>query len=79
MDSKFDEIVCVVLTGMGADGTEGIKALKAKKKIYVIAQDEATCVVYGMPNAAYKLGAVCEQASCENIASVLLRRLKRRS
>ena len=47
--SAYDEIVCVVLTGMGADGTEGIKALKKRNKVYVISQDEETCVVYGMP------------------------------
>jgi len=40
----------VILTGMGNDGLAGIKELKAKKG-YVIAQDEDTCVVYGMPKA----------------------------
>ena len=49
---NYDEITCVVLTGMGADGTEGIKTLSAShKKIHVIAQDEDSCVVYGMPKA----------------------------
>ena len=42
---NYDEITCVVLTGMGADGTEGIKTLSAShKKIHVIAQDEDSCV-----------------------------------
>ena len=45
-----------MLTGMGADGTEGIKALKEKKKIYCITQSEASCTVYGMPKAAYRAG-----------------------
>lgn len=49
--SDFDEITCVVLTGMGADGTVGIGTLAEKNKIYVISQDEATSVVYGMPKA----------------------------
>ena len=51
MDSKFDQVVCVVMTGMGADGTEGIKHLKEKKKIHVIAQEASTCAVYGMPKS----------------------------
>jgi len=44
------ESVCVVLTGMGNDGLAGIKEIKNKNG-YVIAQDEDTCVVYGMPRA----------------------------
>jgi two-component system, chemotaxis family, protein-glutamate methylesterase/glutaminase len=40
----------VILTGMGNDGLEGIKKLKSNYG-YVIAQDEATCVIYGMPKA----------------------------
>ena len=35
-DSRYDQIVCVVMTGMGADGTQGIKNLKVRKKIHVI-------------------------------------------
>ena len=56
MDSDFAEITCAVLTGMGADGTAGIKALDSKKKIYCVAQDEDTCTVYGMPKAIAKAG-----------------------
>ncbi len=51
MNSDFDEITCVVLTGMGADGTMGIGGLGETNNIYVISQDEASCVVYGMPKA----------------------------
>lgn len=51
MDSDYAEITCAVLTGMGADGTAGIKALNGKKKIYCVAQDEDTSTVYGMPKA----------------------------
>ena len=50
--SEFDEVVCVVMTGMGADGTKGISNLKAAgKKVHVIAQNEESCVVYGMPKS----------------------------
>lgn len=54
--SGFDEITCVVLTGMGADGTKGIQQLEKQKNIYVIAQDEASSVVYGMPRAIAQAG-----------------------
>ena len=48
---SYDEVICAVLTGMGSDGTAGIKNLKSNKRIYVVAQDEATCAVYGMPKS----------------------------
>lgn len=61
--SSYDEIVCVVLTGMGADGAKGILELSRHKNIYVIAQDEASSTVYGMPKAVYESGltdCVCD-------------------
>ena len=61
MECGYDEVICVVLTGMGADGTEGIQNLKSKKKVHVIAQDQETSVVYGMPKVAHDIGAVCTQ------------------
>jgi len=48
---KFDKVICVVLTGMGSDGCEGIKNLREKQEIYTIAQHKDSCVVYGMPKA----------------------------
>lgn len=63
----YDEIVCVVLTGMGADGTDGIRELNRVKPIYVIAQDEPTCVVYGMPKAIAEAGLVDEVVPLTNI------------
>jgi two-component system chemotaxis response regulator CheB len=44
------------MTGMGQDGTEGIRHLKEKKKIQVIAQDADTCTVYGMPKSIATAG-----------------------
>ncbi len=65
----FDEIICVVLTGMGADGTNGIKGLAANhKNIHVIAQDEDSCVVYGMPKAIAQTGLVDEVVSLSQVA-----------
>lgn len=56
MQSDFAEVTCAVLTGMGADGTAGIKALSAKKKIFCVAQDEESSTVYGMPKSIAKTG-----------------------
>jgi two-component system chemotaxis response regulator CheB len=59
--------VAVMLTGMGADGSEGmLKMREAGAK--TIAQDEATCVVYGMPRAAAEIGAVEHVLPLQNIA-----------
>ena len=69
---SFDEITCVVLTGMGADGTKGISGLAAQnKKIHVIAQDEDTCVVYGMPKAIAQTGLVDEVVPVGQVAEMI--------
>lgn len=49
--------VAVILTGMGSDGTQGLRQLR-RGGCYVIAQDEASCVVYGMPKSAVEAGVV---------------------
>ena len=49
--------MAVILTGMGSDGTLGLRLLK-RNGCFVIAQDEASCVVYGMPKAACDAGVV---------------------
>lgn len=72
MDSKFDRIVCVVLTGMGADGTEGIGHLKEKKKIHVIVQEASTCAVYGMPKSAVNAGLADQIVPLEQIAQEII-------
>lgn len=72
-DSDFDEITCVVLTGMGADGTRGIKALAdARRKIHVIGQDAETCVVYGMPRSVAEAGLVDEVRPLDQIAKSII-------
>lgn len=71
-DSRFDRIVCVVMTGMGADGTEGIRNLKAKKKVHVITQEGSTCTVYGMPKAAAAAGLSDQTVPLENIAQEII-------
>lgn len=72
-DSEFDQIVCVVMTGMGADGTEGILNLDKKKQIYVIAQEKSTCAVYGMPRAIGMTGLVNQVAALDDIAKQIIK------
>ncbi len=68
-DCGYEDITCVVLTGMGSDGTKGIKGLSTKKSsIHVIAQDEDSCVVYGMPKAIAQSGLVNVVAPLVNVA-----------
>ncbi len=50
-------VIGVILTGMGADGAEGMAAMK-ERGAYNIAQDEASCVVFGMPKEAIRKGAI---------------------
>ena len=71
-ESDYDEVVCVVLTGMGADGTEGIAHLKEKKKTFVITQDGETCVVNGMPKSVVKAGLSDETVPLPLIAQEII-------
>lgn len=75
INTDFTDITCVVLTGMGSDGTKGIKQLKQKKNIYVIAQDEATSTVYGMPKVVAQEGLVDEIVPLDQIASAIQKSL----
>ncbi|MBO4374027.1 MAG: chemotaxis-specific protein-glutamate methyltransferase CheB [Lachnospiraceae bacterium] len=70
-DTAYSEVCCVVLTGMGSDGTVGIKELIRSKSLHIIAQDEATCAVYGMPRAIANSGLVNEVLPLEKIAGAI--------
>jgi len=59
-----------ILTGMGADGAAGLLAMK-RAGAYTIAQNEASCVVFGMPREAIRLGAVDDILPLESIAQAL--------
>lgn len=69
----YDEVVCAVLTGMGADGTAGINNLKQKKRVTVFAQNEATCAVYGMPRSVVVSGLSGEGIPLEQIAQEIIK------
>ena len=63
--------IAVILTGMGQDGVVGLRKLKERGG-YVLGQDEATCVVYGMPRAAAKEGLVDRELPLGSIAPALV-------
>ena len=63
--------VGIILTGMGQDGAKGLLEMK-QAGAFTIAQDENSCVVYGMPKEAVAIGAVNKEASLEDIPKVLL-------
>ena len=73
IDTAYNEVCCVVLTGMGADGTAGIKNLIQKKKLHIIAQDEATCAVYGMPKSIVASSLVNEVLPLDKVADAITR------
>lgn len=64
----------VILTGMGSDGLEGIRELK-KKSGYVLAQDDASCVVYGMPKAVVDAGLADEVLDIEDMSQAIMNAL----
>ncbi len=63
--------VGVILTGMGRDGAEGLLAMR-QAGARTFGQDEATCVVYGMPKVAFEIGAVERQLPLARIGSEIL-------
>lgn len=67
--------VGILLTGMGSDGAKGLLNMR-RSGAGTIGQDEATSVVYGMPKAAFDIGAVEIQSPLSNIARVLFKMLK---
>ena len=74
-ETNFKEIVCVVLTGMGADGTEGIKKLSKNNSIYSIAQDAESSTVYGMPKAFFESGLADEVRPIQDVAKAIEKRV----
>jgi two-component system, chemotaxis family, protein-glutamate methylesterase/glutaminase len=63
--------IAALLTGMGHDGAAGMKAIRSAGG-YTIAQDEASCIVFGMPKEAIALGAACEVTPLADIAGSIM-------
>jgi two-component system chemotaxis response regulator CheB len=67
-------VIGIILTGMGADGADGMVTMKGRGA-YNIAQDEASCVVFGMPKEAIKKGAIHKVLPLKRIPEEILRAL----
>ena len=72
-ETKLQNIIGVVMTGMGRDGSEGVKILKELNKAYMIAQDEKSSIVFGMPREAILKGVVDVVASLNEIANEIMK------
>jgi two-component system chemotaxis response regulator CheB len=68
--------VAALLTGMGADGAKGMLAMR-EAGAHTIAQNEETCIVYGMPKEAVKLDAAVDILPLDRIADALLQQVAR--
>jgi two-component system chemotaxis response regulator CheB len=67
-------VLTAILTGMGEDGTEGARAVKAAGGL-VLAEDESTCVVYGMPRSVVEHGLSNEVVPLDHMAEAISRHL----
>lgn len=63
-----------ILTGMGADGAKGLLHMR-QHGAYTFGQDKDSCVVYGMPMEAYRMGAVCRQGSLLTLPGLICSRV----
>jgi two-component system chemotaxis response regulator CheB len=69
--SAGSNAIGVLLTGMGADGAKGLLAMH-ERGAYTLAQDEQTCVVFGMPKEAISLGAVNDVVPLQHIPQAIV-------
>lgn len=69
-----ENAIGAILTGMGRDGADGLLKMR-NAGAFTVGQDKETCVVYGMPMEAYKIGAVQVQAPLYRIADIILEKL----
>lgn len=75
INTNYEQIFGIILTGMGADGTEGLKHLRTYKKMHIMAQDEESCVVYGMPRSIVEAGLADEIVSLNNFSDAIINKV----
>ncbi len=69
----FPEVIGVIMTGMGNDGSEGIVKMKKANNAVIISQDEQSCVIYGMPKSAVSTGVVDAIVPLKEISEVIVK------
>ena len=69
-DKAKSNAIGIILTGMGYDGAKGLLKMK-QNGAFTIGQDEDSSVVYGMPKAAFDIGAVIKQSHLNNITKLV--------
>lgn len=74
-DYYVGRTTAVIMTGMGSDGTKGLGILRSKSA-YIIGQDEASCIVYGMPKSPAELGYLDVVAPLGKIADEIVKSVK---
>jgi two-component system chemotaxis response regulator CheB len=74
-DYYVGRATAIIMTGMGSDGTKGLQVLKQKGAL-IIGQDEATCVVYGMPKAPAEQGLTDVVVPLDKIAVEIVKTVK---
>ncbi len=72
-DLGSQNIIGVIMTGMGADGAKGLVNIKQMNKAHIIAQDEESCVVFGMPKSAIAEGVVDRVVTLSDISNEILK------
>lgn len=72
-DLGLFNIIAVIMTGMGSDGAKGLERIKQETNGHIIAQNEETCVVYGMPKSAVKIGVVDKECDLQQIPNEIVK------
>ncbi len=72
-DLGLFNVIGVIMTGMGSDGAKGLERLKHETNGFIIAQNEETCVVYGMPKSAVKTGVVDRECDLQHISNEIVK------
>ena len=72
-ETSFEEIICGVLTGMGADGCAGISLIRNTHQVKCVAQNAETCVVYGMPRSVVEAGVADSVVPLDKVTAMLVK------
>ena len=69
------DLIAVIMTGMGADGTSGLQQMKSQNNVVAIAESQQTCIVYGMPKSAIESNLIDDIEDLGQIAKAIMKYL----